>query len=643
MPPSTHQTTPTPLLSGIEEVEQRSIDWRNANFPCRAACPVGTNAGGYVTLIGRGKYRDAYALARKPNPLASICGRICAHPCEAACRRGQIDSPVSIRALKRFVTERHGVESASHFRDILAVVERPRPQTTQPGHIGIVGAGPSGLACAHDLRLMGHDVTIYEAASVAGGMLRMGVPEYRLPREILQSEVEFIRWLGVTIRYGVRIGRDLPFEELCRNHDAVFIGSGCGKGRRPPVPGGDLPRVYDAVNFLVAVNLGVPLEVGEEVVVIGGGNVAFDVARTARRFGGTSTPDEPHHHLAVDAALVAGRVLRRKVTMLALENREEMPADPEEIVEASQERVEVLMRRSAKEIIGRKGRVEGIVTLDVSRVFDETGRFSPKTRPETEQEIPCDTVIFATGQIADLSFLSGGIETSPRQTIAVDRETLATTRKGIYAGGDAVFGPRIAIEAVADGRRAAKSIDSLLTGRRDAEPAYILNRFSAHGYDHPFARGDYERLDRGRIPVVEGEERLTFSPVELGYDEQEARREGSRCLHCWINTEFDSRIAEASQCIQCHGCVDVCPQACIDIVRSTRIRPPKDTESVWHLPDGTSREALSNPLGAALIKDETVCIRCGLCARRCPVACIRMEGFYRADEFQTVSEADHIV
>ncbi|MEE8368208.1 MAG: FAD-dependent oxidoreductase [Thermoanaerobaculia bacterium] len=628
------------------KTEYRSTEWLQKNFPCRAACPVGTNAGGYVTLIARGEYRQAYRLARRPNPFASICGMICAHPCEAACRRGNIDSPIAIRALKRFVTEKFGPESSTSFEEIFDCVERPRPPAQDPKKIGILGAGPAGLTCAHDLTLMGHEVTIFEASSVAGGMLRLGIPEYRLPREVLQSEIEFIRWLGVDIRFGTRIGRDLTFDELCQEHDAVFVAAGCGKGRRPPVPGSDLPMVYDAVEFLASVNLGFPMEVGEKVIVVGGGNVAFDVARTARRYGGTSRPDELHHNLAVDVAVVAGRLLRRKVTMLALESPEELPADPEEIVEASQERVEVLHRVAAKEIIGRDGVIEELVTLEVARVFDERGRFAPETVPNTEARLACDTVVFATGQVADLSFLTdkAAVSTSARETIVVDRETLATSREGVFAGGDVVFGPRIAIEAVADGRRAARSIDTYLTGRTDSPPEHLLYRFAAYGYDHPFARGDYERLERNRIPTVEGAERLTFHPVEIGYDEAQARREGARCLHCWINTEFDSRRAEASECIQCRGCVDVCPEGCIDLISVDRISEAEDADrSVWRLPNRAGADAFSSPAGVALIKDESACIRCGLCARRCPVNCIRMEGFYRTDEFNILHLADHVI
>ncbi len=431
------------------------------NFPCRAACPVHTNAGGYVSLIAQGKYREAYLLARRPNPLASICGRICAHPCEAACRRGQLDAPIAIRAMKRFVNERYGVESTLSFDEILNAVERPRPALEQGGRVAIIGSGPAGLACAHDLALMGHQATIIDAAPIAGGMMRMAIPDYRLPRTLLEREIEFVRHLGVEFQLGVEIGKDVTFAELREHYHAVFIATGCRKGKILKLPGGDKTGVLTALDFLVNLNLGVPLEIGENVLVVGGGNVAFDVARSARRFGGTSEPDEEHHNLAVDAAIAASRVLHRKVTLVSLEARHEMPADPEEIEEGSVEGITLVHRRGPKAILGN-GRVSGLQTLDVSRVFDENGRFSPQFVEGSEKEIPCDTVILAIGQIADLSFLGAehGLKTTPQQTIVVNPETLATSAKGVYAGGDVAFGPRIIISAVGDGRRAAKAIDT---------------------------------------------------------------------------------------------------------------------------------------------------------------------------------------
>ena len=612
------------------------------NVPCRAACPVHTNAGGYVSLIAQGRYREAYLLARAPNPLASICGRVCAHPCEAACRRGQIDAPIAIRAMKRVVTERFGVESPASFDEIARVVERPRPPATRAGRVAVIGAGPAGLACAHDLALMGHQAVIVDAAPVVGGMMRLGIPAYRLPRELLEREVDFIRYLGVEFRLGTEIGRDVTFAELRREFEAVFVAAGCRKGKGLKLPGAGLPGVLTAVDFLANVNLNVPLDVGRRVVVVGGGNVAFDVARSARRFGGTTGPDEEHHHLAMDAAIAAARLLRREVTLVSLESREEMPADPEEIEEGSHEGIRLVHRRGPTAVLGN-GHVTALQTIEVARVFDDSGRFAPELVRGSEQEIPCETVILAIGQIADLSFLGEdhGLTLTPQQTIVVDA-ALATSVPGVYAGGDIAFGPRILISAVADGRNAAKSIDTFLTGRVNPPPSYTVRVFPTFGYNHPFARGDYERIPRRRVPVLPIERRQAREEVELPLSEAEARAEGSRCLHCWVNTIFDSAAVRGSECIQCGGCADVCPEQCIELTSVVRVAEATE-EARALLPNGAPAEFVEAPGGTLLLKDETACIRCGLCARRCPTGCITMQAFYRTDEAAVMQMADVVM
>jgi len=619
-----------------------SLDWLSTNFPCRAACPVGTNAGGYVSLIAEGRIEDAYFLARKPNPMASVCGWICAHPCESACRRGELDKPIAIRALKRFACERFGVESARKFDEIKEIVDRPRPPAEEAGRVAVVGAGPAGLACAHDLALMGHTVTIFEAGDAPGGMLRSGIPPYRLPREIIDCEADFIRYLGVEFRYGTEVGVDVTFEGLKEDFDAVFLGPGCRKGKGLPIPGADLEGVLTAVDLLAAVNLGHPLDIGKRVIVVGGGSVAADVARSVRLTGGTSRPEEDHHRLLVDAAMVAARTLDREVTMISLESRDEMPADPEEIEAAEEEGIRLLPRTGPREVLADEdGRVRGLKTIDVARVFDADGRFSPEFLDGTEKEVEGDTVVLAIGQVADLSFLGDdhGLLVTPQNTIVVDRETLVSSDPAVFAGGDVAFGPRIAIEAVAEGRRAAKGIDTLLTGREDEPVAMTIRVFDTYGYDHPFARGDYEVVPRGRVPMVAPERREFRAPVELPYEEEQARLEGSRCLRCWINTVIDSSALTGSECIQCAGCVDVCPTECFDLI--TLVRIAREESNELHLPDGSPFVALEDTrTGAALIKDETACIRCGLCARRCPVQCITMRGFYRKDEERVMRPAE---
>ncbi len=633
--------------ANLDPIKPVSPPWLNSNLPCRAACPVGTHAGGYVSLVAAGRFREAYLLARRPNPFASVCGRICAHPCEAACRRQFVDAPVSIRPLKRFVNEKFGVESGADFEAVRQAIEQPRPRIENGGKIAIIGAGPAGLACAHDLVLMGHEPVVFDAAPKAGGMMRMGIPDYRLPRDLIDKEIEFIERLGVEIRLGVTIGRDVSFEELKNDYDAVFIGAGCRKGRSLPLPGMELDGVITAIDFLVANNLGQPLSLGEKVVVVGGGNVAFDAARSARRFGGTSTPDESHHNLMIDTATVLAKKLNKHVTLVSLEGRDEMPADLEEIREGLEEGLTLLHRRGPKAVLGEDGKVCALETLNVSRVFNDEGRFSPTFVDGSEVQIPCDTVIFAVGQIADLEFLGDehGLEVTPRNTIVVDRGSMVTSDPRVFAGGDVAFGPRIVIEAVADGRSAAKGIDTLLTGRSDDAPIVHVRIFDTFGYDHPFSHGDYEALDRRELSVVNVARREAGVEVELVLDEQQARHEGARCLHCWINTIFDSRAMSGSECIQCGGCADVCPVDCIDLRSIRSVTHSDDDQEPLRLSDGRAL-SLANHAGAsvmALVKDETMCIRCGLCARKCPVGCITMQGFYRPDEMALLAACEGVL
>jgi NADPH-dependent glutamate synthase beta subunit-like oxidoreductase/ferredoxin len=512
------------------------------------------------------------------------------------------------------VNERFGIESGLPFSEIEQAVEKPRPRAEKPGRIAIIGAGPAGLACAHDLAIMGHKPVVFDAAPVAGGMMRLGIPAYRLPRELLDREIEFMTWLGVELRLNTPIGEKVTFAELARDFDAVFLAPGCRRGRGLKIPGTELPGVLTAIDLLAAVNLGQPVELGRRVLVVGGGNVAYDAARSARRFGGTSQPDEGAHNLMIDVAVVTSRLLKREVTVVALESPEEMPADRTEIAEGAEEGVTLLNRRGPKEIVAENGRVVALRTLDVARVFDENGKFSPILTPGTEKDIACDSVILAVGQMADLSFLGAehGVETTPQNLVKVDPSTLATSRPGVYAGGDIAFGPRIVIAAVADGRRAARSIDTFLTGRTDSPQRWRIQVFDTFGYSHPFARGDYEKIRRAELPVIPVERRTPAAEVERVLSEAEAREEGSRCLHCWINTVFDSVALNGSECIQCGGCADVCPEQCIDLVslrQIGRIQP-----------------------GAALLKNETACIRCGLCARRCPAGVITMQALYREEE-----------
>jgi NADPH-dependent glutamate synthase beta subunit-like oxidoreductase/NAD-dependent dihydropyrimidine dehydrogenase PreA subunit len=611
-------------------VAELSREWLQKNFPCQWACPVHTEAGKYVALIAEGKFREAYAVARRPNPLASICGRICAAPCETVCRRGEIDAPIAIRALKRFVTERFGVESMMDFSVLSEIYGRRQDRYPEP--VAVVGSGPAGLACAHDLALLGYPVTIFEAAPVAGGMLRLGVPEYRLPRALIQLEVNAILSLGVELRSGVRLGRDLALADLrSQGFRAIFLGVGAMRSRDLAVPGLELDGVLRGVDYLLNVNLGYKVEMGRRVVIIGGGNVAIDVARTAARGG-------EHENLqrnlsvvqALDVARSAVRFGAREVTVCCLESESEMPAAQDEVEEAGREGVRFRHRLGPHRFLGENGKLTGVEFQTASRVFDENGRFSPQFVAGSESVIPCDSVIMAIGQTGDLSFLQpeDGVATQ-RGQIQVDPETLATTAPGIYAGGDAAFGPRIAINAVADGKRAARSIDEHLRGapRPDAERAVEVV------IQPPFDRAgrrelDYDGIPRQRPPSRPIERRIGIAEVEECFTEAQARREGKRCLHCWTNTIFEQDRRAGTECILCGGCQDVCPENCIEIlplalVESVPAPFPAGRELApifWSGPGG--RKA-----GAIFLKDEEVCIRCGLCAARCPAGTITMQSF----------------
>jgi NADPH-dependent glutamate synthase beta subunit-like oxidoreductase/ferredoxin len=586
-----------------------SREWLERNFPCKWACPVHTEAGKYVTLIAEGRYREAYAVARRPNPLASICGRICAAPCETVCRRGELDAPIAIRALKRFVTEKFGVESMMDFSVLSEIYGRREDRYAEK--VAVIGSGPAGLACAHDLALRGYPVTIFEAAPVAGGMLRLGVPEYRLPRALIQLEVHAILSLGVELRVDTRLGRDFTLADLRQQgYAAVFLAVGAMRSRDLAIPGMDLDGVLKGIDYLLNVNLGYKVEMGSRIAVIGGGNVALDVARTAARGG-------EHENLqrslsvvqALDVARSAIRFGAREVIVCCLESESEMPAAREELEEAEREGIVFRHRVGPKRLVGERGTVTGVEFLAVSRVFDETGRFSPQFIEGSETTLPTDTVIVAIGQTGDLSFVrpEDGLATNQGR-IVVDPDTLATTAEGIFSGGDAAFGPRIAITAVANGKHGARSIDEYLRGRISPDEDPVVEIDVHERYRRVL---DYEAIPRQKPPTRPISRRIGIAEVEECFGEQEAQLEATRCLHCWTNTIFEGSEADGTECLLCGGCQDVCPEDCIEI-----------------LPASVVRSGLKVfPQGSLILKDEETCIRCGLCARRCPAGTITMQSF----------------
>jgi formate dehydrogenase beta subunit len=594
--------------------------------PCRGACPVGTDAAAYVALLADGRVADAYDVARQHNPFASVCGRICSAPCERACRRGVIDAAVSIRALKRVLCDAHGAEqgSASRWQRAVGTV----PAITRPS-VGIIGSGPAGLAAAHDLRLAGHAVTVYEAMALPGGMMRFGIPAFRLPRAVLEAEIEAIVALGITLELGCAIGREVTFTELLARHAAVLVTVGCQQGRTLSAPGAGLPGVMRAVDFLRRENARV--DAGAEapdtlpsgdVVVIGGGSVAFDAARTAWR-----APTAYDGQTALDAARAASRAMRstaehavaatgvaatgvgatdlrvasapasRRVTLLAPEPRAQLPVPAEELHEAGREGVQLRDGVGVVRILG-DDHVTGVEIAPVLSLFDAAGRFAPQLDLARSTQLVASTVVLAIGQQSETDFLADvpTVERTPWGGVRVN-EALQSTDPRVWAAGDVATGPRDLIDAVAAGQRVARGIAAALRAGsgsdaalpaghraiaapvvRSAPPLTLETRFWSR----------YDDLARTALPVLPPTARDARAEVEHGLDLDAGRLEGARCLRCDEQLQF-----APVRCIACALCVDVCPQG------SLALSP-------------TRAGAL------ALLFDDETCIRCGLCVHRCP-------------------------
>jgi formate dehydrogenase beta subunit len=526
--------------------------------PCAAACPAHTDVRGYVQAIARGDFEEAYRIAREANPLPYVCGKVCAHPCEDKCRRGDVDEAIAICALKRFATERHDLRKG-HAPGL--TVAEPREEK-----VAVIGSGPGGLTAAHDLARMGYQVTVFESYPKLGGTMQVGIPLYRLPRDTIELEIAPLKELGIQFVTNKRIS---DVDALLQDsYKAVFIAVGSHVGAKLRLPGAELPDVWLNTEFLRRVALGEKIDLtGRHVLVLGGGNVAIDVARTALRLGATA------------------------VSMACLESADTMPAHPWEIEEAKEEGIVMYPSRTFKECVLDEGKVAGVKCVKVDfRGFKPDGALDMDEFVDTEHILAADLIIFAIGQGPDLSFLpkDGSIAQTKRRAIQVDPVTLATTKPGVFAGGDAVTRVGFIIDAIAAGHRAARSIDAYLRG---VDPATVQP-------PEPEKLGDLQkkttshirRLEREPLPKLDaGVRKTNFEEVEHGYTEAQAVRAALRCLTCGAGARVDT-----DKCIACLTCVRVCP---------------------YEVP-GLERGTANVPLDQ--------CQACGLCATECPAKAISM-------------------
>lgn len=488
------------ILAGIRALRQLSPSERLPEWPpCTLACPAGIDIPGYLRLIARGKIDEAYALILERVPFPGVLGRVCTHPCEDACRRAEVNMPIAICALKRYIAD----NATGSWR------ERLRVKDDTGRKLAIIGAGPAGLTAAFYLREKGHQVTIFESRAEPGGMMRFGIPAYRLPQAVLEKEINQILELGIELKTGQKLGQDFDLDWLkSEGYQAVFLAVGAQLSRKIELEGANLNDVLWGLDFLSAVREGKQVSLRDRVLVVGGGNVAIDVGLTAFRLG------------------------VKEVTLACLESREEMPANRWEVEQAIDEGVRLMPSWGPSRILGTDGKVSAIELVRCTSVFDAEGNFSPTFDDNTKAKVEVEQVILAIGQTTDLSFVDTEVALKlDRGLIVVAQDTQETSMRGVFAGGDVTKLPGTVIEAIAAGRRAASSIDKFLGGDGNIEET-LYQRPAVEAYDGKRDKGfaDLARVEVSKISVSEIGN--SFAEVELGLDADQAVREAERCLQC---------------------------------------------------------------------------------------------------------------
>ncbi len=554
--------------------DPRDIGYLAENIPCQKACPADTNIPGYIKCIADERYGRSYELNRMVNILPGVLGRICSRPCEAGCRHGEADlgQPVNICHLKR-----SAADLKSKWHRIKENLYTPTGK-----HVAIIGAGPAGLAAAHELALLGHRATIYEAFDKPGGMLMYGIPEFRLPRDILNLEIDNILRLGVNLITGARIGDTHTIDGLLKDYDAVIMATGCQESFSLKAEGEDLDGVYSGLDFMNKVNCNKNVSVGEKVIVIGGGYTAVDCARIAVRLGGS------------------------EVSINLRKTEEFMRIDAHEKKEARAENIRIYSLVQPVRINGKNGKVTS-VTFERTRLqYINTPPFRKAVPiPDSEFDVPADTVILAIGQVPEVDFLNKKIDRDGRR-IKTASPSAATSQKGLFAAGDCVTGTTNVITAIAQGRKAAADVDEFLI---KSKRKHILARFEPA--DLSGRPRSYDFIPQVPMPTLDIDKRFKghTKEVELGYNAKEAAEEAKRCYLC--NLKFEIHV---DRCIYCMACIDVAPRDCIKLVQGVDLCEDGSFDNYQETRDWKNV--------AAIAIDNKRCIRCGECLKVCPMQCI---------------------